>query len=463
MLTTIVLMVAIVASLVVFKPTITLGWLLLIGIFLLPRTQLFPVGDSGVSFPVFATLLVGIYACFAKSGRSIPFIFVPLVVYLLVLMAFAWEANAEQWAALLDIGTAILAWAAGTFLAKRHAEDPRAVRWWVLMVFIVVSAQALVCLLQGAGLELFAASSEAGEITEGRSSGTWGHPGNLGKAVVMLVILVLPLTRSSDPFVRRCAFLVMPISLIPVGLSASRTNFIVLAAVLIIWALLLPRDNKLAARLAIPAAAVFVALAYFDQILARFLQDPGGGQREHFLEVFFAYIQKVFFFGTGPGASSYISYFGLFDSLTARGWPVHNAFLLITATLGIFGAILFLLPAVSGFARAFGKFSSQGRVGLYARAGLVLLVATVVIGMTGWSLFSSTMMYAWFFACAYVRQQLLSSEVVAPAVVAPSRSDHQKKVLAAVERRRKFAASSATTRSAESRGSSPSINTEEKS
>nr|WP_276510845.1 O-antigen ligase family protein [Herbiconiux flava] len=237
--------------------------------------------------------------------------------------------------------------------------------------------------------------------------------------MIFVVVLALPVTRSVDAIARRLAILTIIVCLIPVGLSVSRTNFVVMAMVLVLWALLLPRSSKLGGRLAILGIVGVVGFLFLDQFIVRLTEDPAGGARDHLAAVALKHIPDNLLIGVGPG--NYIPYFGQFDALTGSGWPVHNMFLLALAELGLAGAVLLFFPSIVFSVRAIPAFRRTDERGSYSRALVLMTLAVSVVGLTSWGMLGGSLLYLWFFTLGYLaRRAFGKADTSNPEVITTS-------------------------------------------
>jgi hypothetical protein len=372
-----------------------------------PPRALFDGQFFGVSATpaVLATVVLVLVGLLTLGRRGISLRFVPLLVFALAIGSLAWTQTDRLPAAagLLVLGS--LFWVAGSSSASLLGNRPNLDRAIAAVVLMLIALQAVVTVLQTLGFDIFSDVSEAGELTEGRANGMFGHPGTMGKNIVLISLLAVPLTASKDPRTRRLAFLSLIVAIVPVGLSESRSNFAALIALLLTWALLMPRGKGVSIRLALPVGAGIIALMFYETIAARFLNDPGGGQRGHFMEVALAHIPDNLWIGVGPGG--YIPFFGQFDPLTAEGWPVHNAFVLMVAELGLFGAALLFLPLLlSPAVAALKLLRSTGLSTVYARTVLASIPSIVIMATTGWGLVGAVILPMWMFVFGYLNRRM---------------------------------------------------------
>lgn len=199
------------------------------------------------------------------------------------------------------------------------------------MAAAVVGIQFLVCALQAMGTHLFALPTRAASMMGDRVNGTLDHPGDLGKMLVLLTILVLPLTEARYGATRWLSIGVVPVALAAIVLTGSRTNIIAYLLLVLAWILVAPSASTRLRVGLVAACGVAGALAV-PVLVSRFQEYPEGGQRLHLLQVAIEGIPQHLWVGVGP--NSYVTAFGKTDSLTAEGWSVHNVLALALAEAG---------------------------------------------------------------------------------------------------------------------------------
>jgi O-antigen ligase len=312
--------------------------------------------------------------------------FVPFAVVSLFMLALgAWPLMANATSRLSELGVGACAWLLGQWASQEVVLDRRGRETVCWTVFGLVSLQAAVSVLQAAGFEIFVATDEIVEITAGRTAGTLSHPGNLGKIVFLLLVLVLSLAQSVG---RRGFWIVLAtltVAFIPVGLSESRANFAALAVLAVGWLVMGSHRLRASGRLLALASVGLFGASFLAPILARSEADPDGGFRRQLLDVATQHIGENFWTGVGPG--QYIAYFGQYDAVTASGWPVHNVFVLQLAELGLVGALALLVPLLlEPMTRALSMLRGEGLAGATARVQVCAIPGLIAIGVTGWSL-----------------------------------------------------------------------------
>lgn len=379
------------------------GWRIAVSAIAIGVLACFPGREVlGASTSALAILVVAAVGLISSRRVTLPWRFAPLLVYLLLLATVQWNGGEAMWDRIAELALACLAWVVGAFL--RDAVDGRitAQRVFVLLLLGVLTLQAVVAGLQYLGVDIFTSTGPNADLTEGRSTGTFSHPGNLGKVVFFITMMLLPLSLSPDRLVRRTANVAILLSLVPVGFSESRANFIALLTMLVGWAIISPRTSgAVRGRLLIPGAVLIVGLVFLEPILDRFASDPEGGARVRLMDVALAHIWDNPWFGVGP--AMYTSYFGQFDIVTARGWPVHNAFVLQAAELGLLGAVLLFVPLLVAPAISAVKASRVvGDSQASARALLAAIPGIIIIAITGWSLTNGDIANMLFLSLGYM-------------------------------------------------------------
>lgn len=359
-------------------------------------------GTIGLSSTYIVVAIVALIAILSLRKQHLPLLFLPLAVYLALGMTLIWEPQSGQLGSAVNLLFGAIAWSAGALLGSLYRGDPGAERWLVVGLLLVVAFELVVCALQLAGLQIFVPDARTIELEGGRANGTFAHPSTVGKILTLVLLLVLPSTRSADAWTRRLAFVAVVASILPIVLSASRANLLAVAAMVLVWSLLQPQVGFSLKRFALPAVGGVVILVFLDQILSRF--DQGTGEREHFMGVALEQLGRTPWTGVGPG--SYVPVVGRFDALTAQGWPVHNIFVLQAVELGIIGATLFFLPFVIVMLRSAGRWRASGSEGSFARAVLAYVPALIAIGWTGWGWLAPDVLLFACFAFAFVSAQL---------------------------------------------------------
>jgi len=349
------------------------------------------------SSAIYLLIGVALAALVAKfSQRIIPWRFLPFAIYLALGLALIWGRSSIITPAAILLVVAIGSWIVGNLAGSPAGWTINVERWIAIAIVAIVLFELAVGLAQQAGANIFPPGERTEELTAGRVNGTTGHPGTLGKAILLIATLALPLTRSVDVVARRASYLALFGSLVIIGLTISRTNIIAFALLIVIWAVLLPKERKLSARIVLPVSIGIAGLFFLDAILERFAEDPLGGARERFMSVAERMISQHLAFGVGPG--NYVTVGGLLDSLTAKGWRVHNVFFLEAAELGVVGAILLFGPMIVLVVRALRILAASPSPSQdFARALVAATLPLTLICITGWGLVNGSILLLWFF------------------------------------------------------------------
>jgi hypothetical protein len=394
----------------------------IIALTLVPRSLGVELGGVTLQTYDLAILAVLIIGFIASSGRPNFLLFLPFIALLLIGAAFEWEQSTELTTSVFYLLVGVAAWAVGHYFAKGYAPGTRHELVLVYLLAAVILFQVVVTVLQTAGVPIFALQGRTAELEGGRASGTFSHPGTVGKVMILFMAIILPLTNSANRHTRRVAYLAMLVALIPVGLSESRANFIGYLLTLLLWFIIMPARSAKASRFVVPAVVLAGALVFSGTIIDRFTGDPEGGAREHFAEVALEAISKNPWLGVGPG--NYIPVVGQTDSLTAQGWRVHNIFLLEITELGIPGAVFFFLPAAVLLILSVRHMRRVDQQGAWARGAIAAAAGTIITAVTGWGLMNGSIFMIWFlcmgFGYGMLRRKDLREPQPVSAVGAPA-------------------------------------------
>jgi len=365
---------------------------------------LLPDGEAhfGVTFPEYVPMTYSVLLAAMTVGtlraRGVGRVLatgVPLVVYLVVLTYLSWGATSAQWAGGAHLVTAMLAVATGWAIAQAVRNDPGLGLLWTVACLGVVLVQLLACVAQLEGIGLSVYSEVNYFMAESRPIGTFNHPSVLGKVLFILVITLLPISRSGGFWTRRLAWASIFIALPLTAATQSRANTIALAGAIFLWILLNPKLGK-RKRIVAFVSALVASISLAIVLVPRFLLDPEGGDRPALLATGLDLISKSPWLGIGP--NSYSQVVGRYDTLAATGLPVHNALLLTVAEIGILGTILVCVPLLFQFTQALLKIRTRGLPGDAAMAVLVSTPGFLLINMTGWGFLSGGSLILWALA-----------------------------------------------------------------
>jgi O-Antigen ligase len=339
-------------------------------------------------------------------SRGVPASVLVFVGFLAVGLGAIWHGTAEQLAGVLQLGLGFCAWFVGGQLGPLILAQPRRVRWLAGMIAGIVGIETLVALLQRIGLAINPMTPANAALLGDRVNGTTNHPDNLGKLLLLFLILCLGLMGTNDARARRTLWLAIVLMFIPLGLSQGRANLLAALTAILFWALLSGRRRSLAVRLGIPLAAILVVLPFASTIATRIQEDPNGGPRAGLAA---AALEQIHRQPWGIGPNAYVSVVSKYDSVTASGYPVHNTFLLTAAELGVLGALLFWLPVAGLIAVAWISRKRPGFAGSFAIAIVASAPGLYVVNATGWAILRGPLLPLWFLICGLAYSQLGSA------------------------------------------------------
>ena len=381
-------------------------WLaLLAALAVLPRTILVLVPPSvpwhvgitteSVSLKTYsAAILLAIIYVAARGRHKLP---VSLWLYVLVAVIvfatswfFLWPHTQGVASGMLHIATSIAALLVGAALAHAdsYASDEAVV---AVSIFMIVAVQVPIVLLQIVGIQLFP-TDQATQLFEGdRPNGTFGHPGTMGKVFLLLLVILLPLTQSRCRRARRWSIAAVVLMCPLVVITASRTNSVAIGATVVLWIVFSSRVS-LGRKLIVLAGVSGVIVASIPLWAERIATGEDGSTRARLLEVGLEQIALRPFTGTGP--NNYIDLVSQTEATAAAGWPVHNAFLLGWAELGVFGVAILFLPYLAVLFLSVRSLRTDR--GPQALAVLSSLPGLLAICVTGWGLLAE-MLPLWMF------------------------------------------------------------------
>lgn len=330
-----------------------------------------------------AVLVVGVVVVGSgPNGRRKDLnIWLPFILWLGVCGLFVWADSDVVWSGVFNYLSAPAAWVIGVWAARSPLGASRLVR----VVLMVICAQALVVCLQRAGFSINEMSAGQQRLMGDRTNGLLGHPNDLGKVMVLLSAILLTAVGSLTGARRRLCVAGIVVAGLLIVSTEGRAVLFAYVAMIVTWVLLQPRSTGGGSKKFMVLGSVVVGMLFSAGVLMeRFSEDARGDSRAALLDVALTQIQATPWFGVGP--NSYVAVVGLADSLTASGVPVHNAFLLGAAELGIVGVILLCLPLLMASVKMSAVRRSVSTQGQFARVGLALIPAIVLMGVTGWGL-----------------------------------------------------------------------------
>jgi O-antigen ligase len=326
--------------------------------------------------------------------------FLPLLAFLAIMTPAYWGLSSMTAAGLVHYVVAVAALLIGTALGADAASSAAARRMVTLVALAVVLLQLAISVLQLVGLDPLPLDADTAARMGSRVHGTINHPNNLGKALLLLAALVLPLTDETDRRIRIPAFWTVGLAGLVIAMTVGRANIVAYIVLVVLYSMIRPTTGKSKMRFALPAAAAIVSLPFLPLFIARLRDDPGGGSRGHMTRVALDQIMSSPVLGIGP--NNYVHVVGQRDRLTASGLPVHNSYLLAIAEVGLVGALLIFGPMLLRVARAWRRRSRPGPAGRNAAALVAVNVALVVVVATGWAMLSTFLLPLWMLVFGYL-------------------------------------------------------------
>lgn len=306
----------------------------------------------------------------------------PIVLLLVPLCLFTFSAYQDD--LVTSVVAGVVQWVTVALAAGLGAAVWTSSDWGIsdrdalLVVAYPVMANFGASLLQIVGLRSVGTVELGGGSLE-RVSGLQGHSGNLGKILILLLVVALPLTRSSSAAVRRISLVSIAMMLVMVGLSYSRANTVGFVVALVLWFLLGSGGSGLK-RLLVPALVGAASLPFAAVLIARNSEDPSGGSRPQLTEAALTQLRESWLLGIGP--NDYQRTVGQF-SMISSVLPVHNAFLLVLVECGVIVSALLAVYAVGVAFRAMRACREPSAAGLQAAALVATLPAVFAVAYTG--------------------------------------------------------------------------------
>jgi len=350
-----------------------------------------------------------------RSGVNVV-LFIPFLVYLIIALSVIWGTNRLTLAGSLALLMAVVGWYCGSKTLQHMAEEPAKSAAFVAAAFLFMVAQSVIGILQTLGVDLFVPVIVDDDTVAGRANGSFDHPASLGKVVLLVCILVLPFAVRTTRNISVLSAATLILASIPLALSAGRANMLGYAILLVCWFLLSINRRlfrvKLGAGLLITTPILlFVGWIAWTRVLERNETDPQGGGRERFYNVAMQHLGEIWTYGVGP--NSYVDYFGKFDRLTAVGWPVHNAPLLLVAEIGAVGLFLLCIPLMHSSFLALSRLSDRNISGDAAAVWVCAVIALPPIMTTGWGLVNESIFPALMFTFGFLYQAMRDRNIAA--------------------------------------------------
>jgi hypothetical protein len=306
-----------------------------------------------------------------------------------------------QWALLA------LAWAFGAAIARARLMGRLSDRAIAFALSAPIAAHGVAVVLQYLGL-MYARTDSMGSAAVTRMSGFAGHPGNLGKILLLLVIMLLPLAASDDRVAKRLAESMTIVSCILVALSFSRVNIPALGVVVGTWYLAASAATSLK-RATMMGIGVAASIPVIQVLLLRHEDDPFGGSRAVLSRTALDQISQSWLFGVGP--NDYLPTVGQVDRLAGGGLPVHSVLLLLLAELGVLIFVLVAWPVVQTFREAVRGVRLGGPIRPYAIVAVASAPGIVLILWTGHGMISEVVAPLAFLSCGFVHETLRSGRL----------------------------------------------------
>lgn len=317
-----------------------------------------------------------------RFGGSV-LVWLPFALSLAAGASFVWAGGQAQESGIIQLMLAPAAWVVGVNLSSDLAEGKG--RFLVHAAASIIFLQLAVCILQSVGVQINPMEATQEAILGSRTNGTLGHPNDLGKVMFLLLAMILPFGRRMSGFDSYLWKMSIGAAFIVLAMTGGRAVSAAAVCMLALWAILAPRQPSKKGRKVIALGAALSASAFLaGALLARFDEDPGGGARSTLTDIAWAQILSDPWGGVGP--NSYVDAVGSYDALTASGVPVHNAFLLALAELGIVGTILLLLPFFIGAVVAVRRLRISYHAGEASRVYIASLPGLYLVGTTGWGI-----------------------------------------------------------------------------
>ncbi len=313
-----------------------------------------------------------------RTNKTILFWFFTSAIYFLIMSIFVWKEGLSLASGLQHIFTSVLAGFIGYSLSSCFVRGSSTERTMSIIIAGIVSVLALSVLVQTVAV---------GTVSDGeRATGIFGHPSITGKIAIILLMLILPFSRSSDRLVRNMGKLAIVAVVIATVPTLSRANILAVLVTLGAWGILCISRIRLSSAIGALFLVAIVMLPFLNVLLERFGSDPEGGDRPELLAAGLRILASSW--ATGVGPNNYV--FSAIDSepvVLATGYPVHNTFILAFIELGVVGIVIALVPVGALLIVTVRSLLGSGEESWFrARAVLAALTGFVVVGLTSWGL-----------------------------------------------------------------------------
>lgn len=348
----------------------------------------------GISYPAPAvatfTVLVPLAAVVAlgrPEARRQLLLVIPFLLYVAAGLTGLWDGAGPLLSGAAQVGLIALAWVAGTGFAgvMRTAFGVKV----VVVVVAVLAASVLLQVVQGAGAEDYGS----------RASGLFGHPATVGKLALPLTAMLLPQSESPEPRTRRLAYLGVVLCVAMTMPTQSRANIAGILLLVLGWVAIDRTKGGRGRRYAIAFVVAIAAAPYIPVVVTRFVRDPEGGDRPELLAAGLREFAAARWTGLGP--NNFVPTSQAREAIVAiTGYPVHNAFVLALAELGVVGCVLALVPLLAALVKALGAMRLRAGHVAQARALLLLVLAVALVSWSGWGTLRYPVGELIAFACA---------------------------------------------------------------
>lgn len=367
------------------------------------------VSESALTIRTFTVTLVVVAALLATSRGLRGFrVALPFLAYIGFGWSYMWERSDTLVSGIAQYASGPLAFCVAR-IANEGQGRSRSLRTLMSVACsLIIVANALACVLNVLGVNLVGLAAGDDQYVAGRANGLTNHPNTLGKFVVILTSVLLANSGIKVDLARRALKVGLPAGLVCLLLSQGRANATAWLLLVLVFAYLSPGLEGARRRFSASFLTIFSIAALWAVLSSRFREDPAGGARNELIDYWTEIQGSAGVWGVGPNlytqASSY-----LFGSTI----PVHNSFLLAFAELGAVGSILLFAPLILAAVAAIKSGMGEGMSGDAGRALVGLLLATVLIGLSGWGMLGSSVLPLWMFVSGMLAGWSgLSSEVV---------------------------------------------------
>lgn len=352
-----------------------------------------------------AVVFAGALLLLARGSLPVPRVFFPFAALLGIGLLLWWPiSDSHVQAGVLQLMGGLLAWSLGARIGKDLSCRNSTQNLLVNVTLGVVLIELAVCVAQLAGININAMDPSTAALMGSRVNGTMNHPNNLGKVLLLFIVVLTLFSQSEDKALRRKALAAIALATVPLALTGGRAVFLAGLGVVVLSHVMNSAKKN---RLMFPISILVLIAPFASAFIARFEEDPDGGSRPYMTQLALDRISQDPFTGVGP--NMYVHVVGATDAFTARGLPVHNGFLLVLAEIGLIGLVALFAPfIVLGFA-AWRRRRTAGLSGAAARTFCAALPALALVVATGWAMLSGPYLHLWFLIMGILVSQFLPS------------------------------------------------------